>query len=162
MTGKKAIQDVVEFCHMVTGGYVADLTDADLMVRCVPGANHIAWQLGHLIGSDHHMLSALGHTPPQLPEGFVESHGKEAASSDDAAGFCTKNEYLTLTEQMKDAKLAAIEATADESLTQPGPEAMRQYAPTIGAVLTLLGTHWLMHAGQFVPIRRKIGKPHMF
>ena len=26
----------------------------------------------------------------------------------------------------------------------------------------LLGTHWLMHAGQFVPIRRKLGKPPLF
>jgi hypothetical protein len=39
---------------------------------------------------------------------------------------------------------------------------MREYAPTIAAVLTLLGTHWLMHAGQFVPIRRKLGRPAMY
>jgi uncharacterized damage-inducible protein DinB len=162
MTGKNAIREVIEFCHMVAGGYIADLTDADLMVRSVPGSNHIAWQLGHLISSDHQMLSALGHTVPPLPEGFAEAHGKEAAGSDNAAAFRTKNEYLTLAEQMKAAKLNAVEATADETLTQPGPEAMREYAPTIAAVLTLLGTHWLMHAGQFVPIRRKIGKPPLF
>ena len=28
---------------------VSDLSDADLLVRPVPQANHIAWQLGHLI-----------------------------------------------------------------------------------------------------------------
>jgi len=39
---------------------------------------------------------------------------------------------------------------------------MREYAPTVASVLMLLGTHWLMHAGQFVPIRRKLGKPALF
>ena len=28
--------------------------------------------------------------------------------------------------------------------------------------LGLLGTHWLMHVGQFVPIRRKLGKSPLF
>ncbi len=39
---------------------------------------------------------------------------------------------------------------------------MREYAPTVGVVLMLLATHFLMHAGQFVPIRRKLGKPPLF
>ena len=32
----------------------------------------------------------------------------------------------------------------------------------IADVLMIVGTHWLMHAGQFVPIRRKLGKPPLF
>ena len=36
---------------------------------------------------------------------------------------------------------------------------MREYAPTVGAVLNLIGVHDLMHAGQFVPVRRMHGKP---
>ena len=57
---------------------------------------------------------------------------------------------------------AAVEATPEADFDKPGPESMREYAPTIGAVLMLLATHWLMHAGQFVPIRRKLGKPPIF
>ena len=38
-------------------------------------------------------------------------------------------------------------------------EAMRDYAPTIGAVFNLIGLHAMMHAGQFVPVRRMLGKP---
>ena len=41
-------------------------------------------------------------------------------------------------------------------------EAMRDYAPTVGAVLLLIGNHWMMHAGQFVPVRRKLGRPPLF
>lgn len=162
MTAKDVIRQVVEFCHEVTLGYVNDLTDKDLFVRVAPGANHIAWQLGHLISGDGHMLGMSGQKGPTLPAGFAESYTKETASSDNPAKFHKKSEYLALAEKSKAAALAAIEATPEKDLDQPSPESMRSYAPTIGAALTLLGTHWLMHAGQFVPIRRKLGKPAMF
>jgi hypothetical protein len=64
--------------------------------------------------------------------------------------------------EIKTASLAAVDATPDKALDEPGPEAMRDYAPTTGAVLLALGNHWLMHAGQLVPIRRKLGKPPLF
>jgi hypothetical protein len=162
MTAKDVIRQVVEFCHEVTLGYVNDLTDKDLLVRVAPGANHIAWQLGHLISSDGHMLTRFGHKGPTLPAGFVEAHTKETSSSDNPAKFLKKSEYLALAEKSKAAVLEAIEATPDKDLDKPSPESMRDFAPTIGAALTVLGTHWLMHAGQFVPIRRKLGKPAMF
>ena len=36
----------------------ADLSDADLLVRPAPSANHIAWQLGHLIASERNLVEA--------------------------------------------------------------------------------------------------------
>ena len=66
-------------------------------------------------------------------------------------------------DQMKAASLAAVDATPEADLDKPGPEMIcREYAPTVAAMLMVLGTHWLMHAGQFVPIRRKLGKPPLF
>jgi len=162
MNAKEVIRQVIELSHMVTRFYVDDLTDAELVVRSVPGTNHIAWQLGHLIGGTHEMLKGLGHEVPALPDGFAAAHGKEAATSDDPARFRKQAEYLVLVDQVKAASLAAVDATPENGLDQPGPDSMREYAPTVASVLTLLGTHWLMHAGQFVPIRRKLGKPALF
>ncbi len=162
MTPKEVIRHVVEFCHSVTQSYVSDLSDKDLLVRAVPGANHIAWQLGHLIGSEHYMLTQLGRPVPSLPAGFADAHNAEAATSDDPTKFRAKAEYIALGDKMREAILVAIEATPETTLGQPGPESMRSYAPTVESVLTLLGTHRLMHAGQFVPIRRKLGKPPMY
>ena len=162
MTAKEVIRRVVEFSHLVTRGYLDDLSDKELIMRSVPGSNHVAWQLGHLIAGEHQMLSEIGHTPPALPKGFAEAHTKETSSSDDPAKFFKKADYLALMDKMKAASLAAIDATPDAELDKPSPEPMREYAPTIAAVLTLLGTHWLMHAGQFVPIRRKLGRPAMY
>jgi hypothetical protein len=162
MNAKDVMRNCLEMSHMITRAYVEDLTDAELLVRSVPGANHIAWQMGHMISGTRQMLAGLGHTPPALPAGFEAGYDKTTATSDDPARFATKAEYLRLADEMKAASLAAIEATPLEALDQPGPEAMREYAPTVGALLTLVGTHWMMHAGQFVPIRRKLGKPPMF
>lgn len=162
MTTRDAIRQMIEFCHAVTEGYFKDLSDQDLFVRSVPGANHIAWQLGHLIASDCDMLKGIGQKAPTLPADFAARHSKEAATSDDPAKFLRKADYERLTAEVRAAKLAALAATPDADLDKPGPESMRAYAPTVGSVLMLLGTHWLMHAGQFVPIRRKLGKPALF
>jgi hypothetical protein len=162
MNAKDAFRQLYEITDTVTRAYVGDLSDADLMVRSVPGANHIAWQLGHLITSTDHMLAGLGCDAPMLPDGFAEAHGKEAAACDDPARFSTKAQYLALMDQMKAAVMAAIDATPESKLDDPGPEAMRDYAPTVGAVLLLIGNHWMMHAGQFVPVRRKLGRPPLF
>ena len=162
MHAKDALRQMVEMSHMIVRTYVEDLTDAQLLVRSVPNTNHIAWQLGHLITSTHHMLAGIAQNPPALPEGFDGAHSKDTASSDDPDRFASKEQYLTLAEQMKTATLAAIDATSDQALDAPGPEAMREYAPTVGAVLMICGNHWLMHAGQFVPIRRKLDKPPLF
>jgi nucleotide-binding universal stress UspA family protein len=162
MNAKDVIRQVIEFGDMVMRAYVADLTDAELLVRSVPGSNHIAWQLGHLIGGVHSMLADIGRSAPALPDGFVAAHGRETAASDDPAKFSKKAEYLALMDQMKAASLAAVDATPESELDAPSPEAMREYAPTIAAVLMVLGAHPLMHAGQFVPIRRKLGKPPLF
>lgn len=162
MNAKDILRQITEFGHMVVQAYVGDLNDADLFVRSVPGANHIAWQLGHLIVATRHMLAALGQPVAELPEGFEAAYTRETAALDDPAKFATKAEYLALADQMKAATLAAIDATPEKTLDQPGPEAMREYAPTVGSVLILAGNHWMMHAGQFVPIRRKLGKAPLF
>ncbi len=162
MNAKDVIRQVIDFSHMVVGAYVADLSDADLLVRSVPGANHIAWQLGHAIMATQGMIAALGQKAPALPEGFADAYSPETAKSDDPAKFLKKAEYVALLDLMKAASLGAVDATPDADLDKPGPEEMREYAPTVTSVLLILGAHLMMHAGQFVPIRRKLGKPVLF
>jgi len=162
MNAKEVIKNVTEFSWMLARTYVDDFTDTELLVRPVPEANHPAWQLGHMIAGTGQMLAMLGHPAPELPDGFAAAHGPEAAKSDDPKKFATKAEYFALADQMKAATMAAVDATPDSDLDRPAPEAMREYAPTVAAALTVLGAHAMMHAGQFVPVRRKLGKPVLF
>lgn len=162
MNAKDVIRHEIEFCHGLTRMYLEDLQDADLLARALPNSNHIAWMLGHMIAGDAEMLKLLGRKGPELPPGFIEKYGKDTASVDDPARFLRKAEYLALADRAKAATLAAVDVTPEADLEKPAPEEMRGYAPTIAAALLILGTHWLMHAGQFVTIRRKLGKPAMF
>jgi hypothetical protein len=161
MNAKDVLRQNVEFGCMLVRSYVEDLSDADMLVRSVPGTNHIAWQLGHMIAGTQQMLGLLGHQA-SLPDGFVARYSAETAKSDAAEKFAPKSELLALMDQVKAASLAAIDATPESALDQPAPEPMREYAPTVGAALGIVGGHWLMHAGQFVPIRRKLGKAPLF
>jgi hypothetical protein len=99
---------------------------------------------------------------PALPAGFAEAHGKETAGSDDAAGFKAKADYLALLEQQRAAALSALAATPDARLDEATPESMQAYAATVGAMFNMLGIHEMMHAAQFVVVRRKLGRAPLF
>lgn len=159
-------KDVIEYnsgmAQQVVQGYLGDLSDSDLMMRPVPGMNHIAWQLGHLINSEHEALGAVGARMPALPADFAARHTTEAASSDDPAKFYKKAEYLELMGKVRAAGLAALKGLPEHDLGNPGPEKMRDYCPTVGSVFALMmGPHELMHCGQWVAVRRKLGKPRV-
>jgi hypothetical protein len=49
-----------------------------------------------------------------------------------------------------------------EDLDRPGAERFKEIAPTVGHVLSLIGSHLTMHVGQMQVIRRKLGKPILF
>ncbi|MBN1511911.1 MAG: DinB family protein [Phycisphaerae bacterium] len=159
MTPKDVIRNTIEMAHQVLTAYVSDMTDADLMVRSTPEANHTAWMLGHMIASEHQMASEAGYLMPTLPDGFVESYTPETCRSDDPARFHKKEQYLTWLSRQRAATLSALESIPEADLDKPSPEVMRSYAPTIGAMFNTIGLHELMHAAQLAPVRRKLGKP---
>ncbi len=160
MNANDTLCATLDTSSMVLSKYLEDLSDADLMKRPGPGCNHIAWQLGHLISSERHLLDAVAPgSASDLPEGFAEKHSKEAITDDNPANFCTKQEYLDLFEKVHAATKAAIAKVSEADLDQPAPEHFRSMFPTVGHVYVLIATHSMMHAGQLVPLRRELGKP---
>lgn len=149
--------------EMVCMAYLNDLSDADLMRRPAPGCNHIKWQVGHLIVSEHEMISAtLPGRLPALPDGFAARYSKAQASSDDAAAFDSKDVLLATYRTQRDAALAVLDSLSAEQLSAETPEQIRSYAPTVGAMFSMLGSHWMMHCGQWVVVRRQLGHAPMF
>ena len=159
MTAKDVIKNTSDMGHEVLTAYLSDLSDADLMVRPVPQANHIAWQLGHLIASENKMMTDAGYKMPDLPDGFAESYTPETSKSDDAAKFHKKDQYLAWMAEQRAGAFSALAAVPETDLDKATPESMREYAPTVGAAFNILGIHDMMHAAQFVAVRRKLGKP---
>jgi hypothetical protein len=156
----KASLDTAAFC---VNGYLQDLADKDLLIRPVAGANHIAWQLGHLIKAEHELINMVcPNSMPPLPAGFSEHYTKETSELDGASAFHPKDVYLKLMNEQRAGTLAALEKVSDEDLERPSPEQIREYSPTVGATFALQATHWMMHSGQWVIVRRKLGRDPIF
>jgi DinB family protein len=161
MNAKQAIQTALQGTQNMLSMYLGDLADADLLVRPVPSANHIAWQLGHLISSERQLGKVLpGAAYPELPAGFDEQHNPKNATSD--KGFGTKADYINLFNKTREATLGALNKMSEADLDKPNSGPVAQFAPTLGALLILVSNHVLMHAGQFSVVRRKLGKPVIF
>lgn len=162
MKAQDAIGASLTGTQQILNMYLQDLSDADLLVRPVPHANHIAWQLGHLIAAERGMVSenVPGVKFPELPAGFAERHNKETAGKD--TGFGTKAEYLDLFNKVRQATIDAVGKLSDADLDKPTTGGVARMAPTVGAMLQLNATHAMMHAGQFSVVRRKLGKPVLF
>ena len=59
MSPKDALKLSINMSDLIINTYIGDLSDADIFIRPVPGMNHIAWQLGHLISAEHHFVDMV-------------------------------------------------------------------------------------------------------
>jgi uncharacterized damage-inducible protein DinB len=164
MNGKEAIKAALTSTQTLLGMYVSDLSDAELLERPVPGANHIAWQLGHLIGADVFLVKEQlpDAVFPELPAGFAQKYTKETAGKNSPGDFATKGEYLDLFNKVRSAVVAALDKLSDADLDRPTQGRMAPFAPRLGDLFLLVSNHTLMHAGQFTVLRRKLGQPVLF
>jgi uncharacterized damage-inducible protein DinB len=142
---------------------LADFTDADLLARPCPAANHAAWQLGHLISAETRMINLMKPgAAAELPAGFDSKFTKETSSNNDPAFFPKKAALLEQLTKTRAATVAWAKSLTQADLDKPGPERMAAMAPTVGHMVAMVGLHATMHIGQFQVIRRKLGKPVLF
>lgn len=156
-TPKDMIRETLNNSDMITKLYLDDLSDADLHLSPIEGMNPIAWQLGHLLQTERDWVEKISPgSSPALPSGFAEAHAKETASPNQFKPFATKDDYLSAWNAQHAATLALLDSLPESRLAEStGVE----YAPTVASMLNMIGIHGLMHLGQYVAVRRKLGKP---
>src|SRR2546428_2066869 len=109
MNAKDAIKHSLKSTQNMLEMYLSDLSDADFLVRPVPGANHIAWQVGHLIKSEREMVEeAFPGSMPALPAGFAEKDTPETSTLDSPGAFHPKSVLMSLAEEQRAATLKAL------------------------------------------------------
>ncbi|HEX5103104.1 MAG TPA: DinB family protein [Pirellulaceae bacterium] len=162
MDARQAILANLASADFTVDGYLADIQPAEMLARAVPGSNHLAWQIGHLIQSERYLAERCqpGSICP-LPAGFEARHKKETAGSDNPADFLSKEEYQRIRGQVRADVSKLIESLKPEDLDKP-VDKVPPFLKTVGQTLLFLGPHWLMHAGQWAVIRRKLGRPPLF
>jgi hypothetical protein len=161
MISKDLITHTLMTSDFITNAYIGDLSAEEMLLCPVSGMNHIAWQFGHLISSEHAFAEAVKpDASPTLPAGFDGVHStKSETKGTSPSQFYSKDEYLKLYKAQREATLKILSEISEEELSKPAPEAFLAYAPTAGAMLNMIGLHYLMHVGQFVAVRRATGKP---
>ena len=160
---KDAVRKSMEMADFMVEKYITDLTPEELLTRPVPKANHVAWQLGHLISAERMLVEGgvPGSMPP-LPAGFAERHSKDMAQSDKPGDFLTKDEYLKLAKEIRAATLKVLDSVPDADFGKPVTGRVPPFVQTVGDCFVTVGGHWTMHTGQWVVLRRKLGRPVMF
>ncbi|SFJ38261.1 DinB family protein [Planctomicrobium piriforme] len=157
MTTNEALKLGIDSADMICLMYLQDLTDEEMMHRPAPGANHVKWQVGHLIASENMMIDGiLPNSMPTLPVGFADMYSKQTAGLDDPKEFHTKEELLKVYREQRAATLAALAKLSPEQFDKP---TSIDYAPTVGSMFSLQGAHWMMHSGQWAITRRQLGRP---
>jgi uncharacterized damage-inducible protein DinB len=144
---------------------LGDFSEADMLVRPVPAANHTAWQMGHMLAGEVFMVNMIAPgTMPTLPPAFFKLHEDPKASSkvDDPKAFPSKEQLFKLLDEVRGTTVKWIKTLTPEQLAQATAEKMKEYAPTVMHLVLLLMSHTSMHAGQMQVIRRKLGKPILF
>jgi hypothetical protein len=142
-------------------GHLADFSDADMLVRPVLGANHVAWQLGHLCTSTTNCINMC--TPGAMPElspDFLAKYNKESSKKD--SGFDSKDELLKRFGQVNDSAIAWLQKLSDADKATATPDKLKGFSPTVGGLAHALAGHGMMHIGQIQVARRKLGKPVLF
>ena len=159
---RQAIVANLSMSDFLVEAYLADLTPQELLARPCPAANHIAWQLGHLISSERWLVDkAAPGRVAALPADFEEKHKKAAATIDDPSAFLSKDEYRALAKKVRAQTLGVVESLSpadfDREISGVPP-----FIKTAGEALLFIGGHWVMHAGQWAITRRKLGRPPLF
>jgi hypothetical protein len=143
--------------------YLEDISPQEMLVRPAGDANHIAWQLGHLIQSEHHLVeAAVPDSMPPLPAGFKERHTKDTAASDKASDFLSKEEYMRVAKEVRAGTLKALDSLSEADLDKPVTGRVPPFVKRAGDAFVLVGSHWASHTGQWVVVRRKLGRQRLF
>src|SRR5437762_8587650 len=107
MNAKDAVKTALTSTQNLLTMYLGDLSDADLLVRPVPGANHLAWQIGHVTASE--IMLVQSQLPqavyPALPAGWAEAHAMAANAKDGPDGFRPKAEYVRMFNAVRKATI---------------------------------------------------------
>jgi hypothetical protein len=160
MHSKAIIGHTLGMSDFLMNAYIADLTEDEMFIQPVAGMNHIAWQIGHLISAERGFAEMISPgASPTLPSGFDDVHSRTDTKGTTREQFLNKEAYLNLYKAQRAATLGILESASDELLATATTDRYAQIAPSYGALLNMIGLHYMMHLGQFVAVRRTANKP---
>ena len=122
MHAKQAIRIALDQAKTTTEMILNGLSDAEMLTRAVPGMNHPAWQLGHLVSSEQWMVHQVKpNSMPPLPAGFNDRYNPKMAGSDEKTGWLGNAELLKLAAEQRAGTLKVLDQLTDAELEAARP-----------------------------------------
>jgi uncharacterized damage-inducible protein DinB len=165
MDVREIIAGQSEWVRRTTLETFAELNTGERLFQAAPGVNHALWLLGHIAGSENHLILGFCKGESLLPATYGKLFGMGSKLLDDPTGYPSGEEILERLGAVHEASLEYLRTVGDDELAQPPvsydklPERARQLFGTRLKCLCLAPNHEAMHSGQMSYIRRLLGKP---
>jgi len=164
MTHSDVIVEILERSLAMLQKALTDFSDADMLVRPTPTANHAEWMIGHLCKSESFMLGACGgDTADLLPAGFADCYPQVKGQLPEVANPLGKQALIDLFTKVRGRTIAFVKAAGEEALLKQVPSPFNKGSmTTVMFMLMMPSLHGSLHLGQIQVIRRVLGKPILF
>lgn len=140
---------------------VADLTEAQMYQQSVPGENHPAWTLGHLLMADYFIFLLLKiPNTPQMTENLWNTYGPGHTPPLEREKYLPKEQLVEQLIEGDRIRRQFIQEMTSADLAQPTPEPrIAASQPTLGHFLHYMLFHEGNHGGQLAAWRKTQGLP---
>ena len=140
---------------------VGGLTEEELLYRPNGDRSNIYWLFGHIVEGSDIACFITGGERIVGPEYFT-LFDMGTKPQDTAEGYPPIAEMLETFTRCLDNSVEAIKSLTDADLDKPPvrelAEAIREYFPTRGDIITGFSHHTVYHAGQIGMIMKMVGK----
>lgn len=166
MTVNDMLVDQLEAVRRITLETFGDLDTGQRLFRPAPGVNHPLWLLGHIAGSEDHLILGFCKGESLLPDRYGELFGMGSKLLEEPSEYPSGEEVLNALAEVHAASLQYVRSATAEELEQPPvgfdnlDDRARQMFASRGRCVWFHATHEAMHTGQMAYIRRLLGKPY--
>jgi hypothetical protein len=168
MTPTEMLADQVETMRRMTLDTFATFSESEQLFQPAPGLNHPLWLLGHIAGSEDHLILDFCAAQPQLPAAYAKLFGIGSQPSPERSAYPPASEILERLAQVHVTALAWLRSASPEDLARKPtscdklPERPRSMFTSRGRCSWFHATHEATHLGQLSYLRRLLGKPPRF
>ena len=156
---KDVILGQFQFGQMLFDKFTGDLSDEDYFQIPMPGANHVAWLMGHVACTEDWAAGLVSGNPLQIPSATHDLFNSSSESVADAGTYPTRKEIDEFFKSSRVNIVEVLKAFDDSRWGDPSPpEAPQDFFPTFGALWNLQGVHQFWHIGHITVCRVALGK----
>lgn len=153
----------IEAARRDTKGFVKDVNEAEWFRQPFEGANHIAWQVGHLAIAEYGLIAGevLGLTFDEvdwISADFRALFKRGSTPISDGTAYPSPAELRVMLDHIHDHVMGLLAGLPDERLDE-APTFGHPLAETKLEAMHLCARHEALHAGQIAMLRRAFGMP---